>query len=124
VAGCSRTPPGFAIRSGVYNGSSGAVRRACKPEPATMPEVVFAPALQRHVPCAPQRVTATDLRGALDAAFAREPRLRDYVMDERGAVRRHVAVFVDGRLIADRRDLSIAVGEASEIYVAQALSGG
>lgn len=45
-------------------------------------------------------------------------------MDDQGALRRHMAVFVDGRQIKDRRGLSDAVGETSEVYVMQALSGG
>lgn len=89
-----------------------------------MPIVVFAPALQRHVACPPQRVAASDLRGALDAAFAAAPRLRDYVLDEQGGVRRHVAVFIDGHMLADRHALGVGVADGSEIYVAQALSGG
>lgn len=89
-----------------------------------MPTVVFAPALQRHVPCPPQAVAARELRAALEDAFAQAPRLRDYVFDDQGALRRHVAVFVDGRLLADRRNLSMALGARSEVYVAQALSGG
>jgi hypothetical protein len=50
--------------------------------------------------------------------------LRGYVVDEHDALRPHMAVFVDGRQISDRRGLSDAVDMTSEIYVAQALSGG
>jgi len=50
--------------------------------------------------------------------------VREYVLDEQGHVRKHVAIYVDGRRIADRERLSDAVGSGSEIYVLQALSGG
>ncbi|TWU00285.1 hypothetical protein Pla108_12340 [Botrimarina colliarenosi] len=51
-------------------------------------------------------------------------KLKSYVLDEQGRLRRHVAVFVDGRLITDRLGLSDAVTPTSEVFVMQALSGG
>jgi hypothetical protein len=46
------------------------------------------------------------------------------VLDDQGALRRHVAVFVDGRPVKDREGLTDAVGPDEEIHVFQALSGG
>jgi sulfur-carrier protein len=46
------------------------------------------------------------------------------VLDEQGAVRPHMVVFVDGRQVRDRQQLSDPVPRDGEIYVAQALSGG
>jgi sulfur-carrier protein len=89
-----------------------------------MPFVQFAPALTRHVPCAPQRVSAPTLRTALDAAFRAAPALRSYVLDEQGAVRKHVAVFVNGRQIPDRARLDEALGDGDKVMVIQALTGG
>lgn len=88
-----------------------------------MPTVVFAPAIQRHVPIAPRQVSEQTVRSALAAVFAERAALRDYILDEQGALRRHVAVFVDNRKI-DPRQLDDAIGEAAEIFVVQALSGG
>jgi molybdopterin synthase sulfur carrier subunit len=89
-----------------------------------MPTVEFAPALTRHVACLPQRVESATLRAALDAAFRAAPALRGYVLDEQGAVRKHVAVFVNARMIASRSDLDVAVEPGDRIMVIQALSGG
>jgi sulfur-carrier protein len=89
-----------------------------------MPIVEFAPALTRHVPCPPQQVAGRTLRSALDGAFAAAPPLREYVLDEQGAVRKHVAVFVNARQIADRAQLDIPLGEADRVMVIQALTGG
>ena len=61
---------------------------------------------------------------ALQAAFDAQPLLRGYVLDDQGAVRRHVVVFVDGVAVVDRERLSDAVQPGSEIFVMQALSGG
>jgi molybdopterin synthase sulfur carrier subunit len=66
----------------------------------------------------------TTLGEALDDLFARHPALRGYVLDERGSVRHHVAVFIDGDAIRDKRDLSLALRGDAEVYVMQALSGG
>ena len=89
-----------------------------------MATVEFAPALTRHVPCPPQSVEAGTLRAALDAAFLAAPALRNYVLDEQGFVRKHVAVFVNARMIASRTQLDIAVGAEDRIMVIQALTGG
>jgi sulfur carrier protein ThiS len=89
-----------------------------------MPVVEFAPALQRHARCAPVSTQAASLRSALDAAFDRQPALRSYVLDEQGAVRKHVAVFINGQLLHDRQRLERPLAGADRVYVAQALSGG
>lgn len=86
--------------------------------------VVFTANLQRHVPCPPTEVDGDTVHEALTSVFDTIPRLRGYVLDERGALRKHMAVFVDGDLIRDRVTLSDPVGPDTELYVMQALSGG
>ena len=92
-----------------------------------MVRLEFAPAIQRlgeRVPRAPLDVDAATLGMALEAAFAAVPPLRGYLLDDQGAVRKHVAVFVNGTLLHDRSNLSRPVGAGDRIFVAQALSGG
>jgi sulfur-carrier protein len=89
-----------------------------------MADVAFTPNLQRHVECPRRDAPGSTVREVLDGVFADNPRLRGYIVDERGALRRHMVVFVDGRQISDRERLSDRVGPRSEIYVMQALSGG
>ena len=89
-----------------------------------MPRVVFAQALQRHVKSPPMVVAGTTVREVLDAAFAINTRARGYVLDDQSHVRKHMTIFVDGRMIRDRSGLTDPVGPSSEIYVVQALSGG
>lgn len=89
-----------------------------------MADVAFTPNLQRHVECPRRDAPGSTVREVLDGVFADNPRLRGYIVDERGALRRHMIVFVDGRQISDRERLSDRVGPRSEIYVMQALSGG
>ena len=89
-----------------------------------MPTVEFAPALTRHVPCPRQEVPAGPLAAVLEAAFAAAPALRGYVLDEQGAVRKHVAVFVNGEMIPRREDLSRQLAPSDRVHVIQALTGG
>ncbi len=89
-----------------------------------MPTVSFTPNLARHVDCPCVAVYGTTVAEALDAAFATRPRLRGYVLDDRGALRKHMVVFVDGVAIRDRTGLSDTVPPQAEIFVMQALSGG
>jgi molybdopterin synthase sulfur carrier subunit len=89
-----------------------------------MPIVTFAPALTRHVPCAAQQVDAATLRAALDAAFRAAPALRGYVLDEQGAVRKHVAVFVNGEMVPRAAPVARELAPADQVMVIQALTGG
>lgn len=89
-----------------------------------MPEVRFTTTLRRHVAAPAASVAGATVRAALEEVFRAEPRLRGYVLDDQGRLRRHVQVFVDGELVADRERLSDPVAPSSEIYVMQALSGG
>lgn len=89
-----------------------------------MPTVEFAPALTRHVPCPRQELPAGSLAAVLDAAFAAAPALRGYVLDEQGAVRKHVAVFVNGEMVASRGDLTRRLAPQDRVHVIQALTGG
>ena len=89
-----------------------------------MPTVSFAPALTRHVPCAPQEVDASSVRAALDAAFQAAPPLRHYVLDEQGGVRKHVALFVNGEMLLRQEALERPLAQRDQLMVIQALTGG
>jgi hypothetical protein len=56
--------------------------------------------------------------------FAGNPQARSYVLDDQSALRKHMTVFVDGKVIRDRVKLSDPVTATSTIHVFQALSGG
>jgi sulfur-carrier protein len=89
-----------------------------------MPTVTFTPNIQRHISCPATEVQGETVRQVLDAVFEGNPPARGYVLDDQGAVRAHMVVFVDGRQVRDRQHLSDPVPRDGEIYVAQALSGG
>ena len=89
-----------------------------------MPTVSFTSALQRFLPVADAQVDACTVAQALAAVFAAQPALRGYLLDDQGALRRHVAIYVGGECLRDRKRLSDPVGPHDEIHVFQALSGG
>lgn len=89
-----------------------------------MPTIYLTSHLRRVAPTGPTRVEAATLGAALDAYFATAPKVRSYIVDDQGRIRKHVAVFIDGDLLTDKRDLDRSVAPNSEIYVMQALSGG
>jgi molybdopterin synthase sulfur carrier subunit len=89
-----------------------------------MPEVSFTQNLQRHLSAPAREVQGETVREALDGVFDENPRLRSYVLDDQGRLRRHVMVFVDGQMIEDRLRLTDAIEPQSKLLVMQALSGG
>ncbi len=90
-----------------------------------MAHLEFTSQLAQHVECpAGQSVEASTLREALDTLFAQYPLLRGYVLDEQGAIRQHVAVFIDGEMLHTRDRLDIPLQNDTEVFVMQALSGG
>ncbi len=89
-----------------------------------MPKIAFTPALRRFLAAPAMEVEGATVGEALAAAFAVQPALRGYVLDDQGALRRHVALYVNGRPVSDRKGLGDSVGARDRIYVFQALSGG
>jgi sulfur-carrier protein len=89
-----------------------------------MVRVAFTQNIQRHVACPPCEVEGASVRDVLEAAFASNEKARGYVLDERGALRKHMNVFVNGERLRDREGLSDPVPDGGEVYVFQALSGG
>jgi len=89
-----------------------------------MAHVTFTQNIQRHVACPPAEARGSTVREVLEGVFAANPRAREYVLDDQGAVRRHMVVFVDGRQIRDRVRLTDLVPPDGEVCVMQALSGG
>lgn len=89
-----------------------------------MPTVRFTQNIQRHVACPDRDVGGTTVREALEAYFRGNGRARGYVLDDQGSLRRHMAIFVNGRQIQDPVQLSDAVPADAAIDVIQSLSGG
>lgn len=89
-----------------------------------MPEIRFTQNIQRHVACPPARVKGITVREALESYFAGNPAARGYVLDDQQALRKHMAIFINGEPVLDREKLSDPVPKEGTIDVIQALSGG
>lgn len=90
-----------------------------------MPTVKFTYALKRFFPLLQDTpVKSNSLPSLLQAIDRHYPGIQNYIVDERGSLRKHVNIFIDGELIRDRETLGDTFGENSEIFIMQALSGG
>jgi sulfur carrier protein ThiS len=89
-----------------------------------MPTISFTSALERFLAAPSVTVEGATVGDALAQVFASRPTLKGYVLDDQGALRRHVAIYVNGQPVNDRVHLTDPVGPRDEIYVFQALSGG
>ena len=78
---------------------------------------------RRHlsVPLAPDPGTVGLV---LDALGEAHPGVRARVLDERGALRRHVNVFVNGESVRYLDGLATPVGRDDEVWILPAVSGG
>src|SRR5690606_30416383 len=86
----------------------GLIRRIlfCRSRQVPMAHVSFTSNIQRHVECPPSEAPGRTVREVLDVVFAANPRARGYVLDDQGALRKHMVIFIDGDTIRDRRALS------------------
>lgn len=89
-----------------------------------MAKVFFTSNLRRHVDCATMEAEGQTVREVLSRVFERQERLGAYVLDDQGALRKHMTILVDGQRIRDIEKLSDPVTPTSEVWVMQALSGG
>lgn len=92
-----------------------------------MPAVQMTSHLYRFFPQLENRtitVPAGSVAEVLQAINALAPGFTDYILDENGALRRHVNLAINDIWVVDRRTLSDRVAEDATVYIFQALSGG
>jgi molybdopterin converting factor small subunit len=90
-----------------------------------MPHVRFTSHLTKFFPgLGPTAVAGGTVADVVSQLDERYPGIAGYIVDDRGALRKHVNIFVGETLVRDRTSLQDAVGETDEVYVMQALSGG
>ena len=70
------------------------------------------------------RGSARSINDALTLLWSECPAVRDRVITERGDVREHINIFVDGESIRDLAGLSTSVHDGAEIVILPAVSGG
>ena len=90
-----------------------------------MVTVNFTPALKQFEPELKSiEVTGNNVKEVIGGVREIYPRLVDYVLEENGALRKHVNIFINNTFINDRQQLSDTVQENDKVYIIQALSGG
>jgi len=92
-----------------------------------MPTVEMTRHLYRFFPAFENRVIRVDagsVAEVLRAVNELAPGFTDYVLDEHGALRRHVNLSINDRILVDRKTLSDRVPDDGTVYIFQALSGG
>ena len=89
-----------------------------------MVEVHFTSWLRELVPDGPLTAEGATVGAALEGVFAERPLVRGYVLDDRGRLRKHVCVFVDGARLKNADALARSIGPQTRLHVMQALSGG
>jgi len=87
--------------------------------------VTFTRHLRVHFPdLADMTVPGDTLAAVVRNLDDRCPGLAAYLVDDRGALRRHVNIFVNEEILEDRKGLSDRVTGTDRVFVMQALSGG
>lgn len=89
-----------------------------------MARIEFTDNLQKHLPCPPATAAGETVRAVLESVFEENAPLRSYLLDDQGRLRKHVNIFINGDMIADRKTLTDPVTDKDQVFVFQALSGG
>jgi len=89
-----------------------------------MAKVTLTANLKKYFPHAQLEVQGTTVRGLLNAMDALRPGFTGYILEDDGSVRRHVNLFLDGRLLRDKHNLDVPVDDRTQLHIMQALSGG
>lgn len=80
----------------------------------------FFPQLKNQVITVPAGSVAETLLAINEIA----PGFTDYVLDERGALRRHVNISINESIVIDKIKLSDRIPEDGTLFIFQSLSGG
>ena len=92
-----------------------------------MPKVQMTQHLYRFFPHLKNQtitVPAGSVADALKAMNKIAPGFTDYVLDEHGALRRHVNLSINEKAVVDKINLSDQIPEDGTVYIFQSLSGG
>ncbi len=92
-----------------------------------MPTVQMTSHLYRFFPQLAEQTVWVAPGSAADVIYAVDelaPGFSDYILDERGALRRHVNLSINQTMVIDRQNLTDQVGDDDTLFIFQALTGG
>lgn len=80
--------------------------------------------LQRYYPTPVFEIEAASVAEILKKMDEVRPHFSHYILEDNGAIRKHVNIFVDGEVVRDKSTAQIVLQPGSEVHIMQALSGG
>ncbi|MCB9235121.1 MAG: MoaD/ThiS family protein [Bacteroidia bacterium] len=90
-----------------------------------MPTVKFTAALNRFFPELKEgEIPGHTVAEIIAELGRRHPGLPGYLVDDQGALRHHVNIFIGDNLIRYKKTLSDPVSAGDQVFIMQALSGG
>ncbi len=90
-----------------------------------MPRIKFTSALKRFFPDLRDiEVEGSKLSELIHNINLSFPGISNYIVEENGNLREHVNIYLDGKMIQDRDQLSDKVDDKNEVVIFQAISGG
>ena len=90
-----------------------------------MAQIRFTSALKRFYPdLKPLELEVRSISEVIASIEEMYPGLTDYLVDEQGALRKHVNIYIGENLIEDRTNLKDIVNPSDQVLIFQALSGG
>ena len=92
-----------------------------------MPRVEMTQHLYRFFPHLKDQIITVPAGSVAEAILAindMAPGFTDYVLDERGALRRHVNISINDSKVIDKVKLSDRIPDDGTVYIFQSLSGG
>ena len=90
-----------------------------------MANVQFTRHLRIHFPAlADVRLPGANVAEIVAGLEELHPGLAAYLIDDRGSLRMHVNIFINGEILRDRTSLMDTLSDEDEVFVMQALSGG
>ena len=88
-------------------------------------KIEFTSLLKRFYPeLESMELDVIDLPDMLSQLDEQHSGLRAYIVEDNGALRKHVNIFLNGEMIKDRKKLSDQLNNNDTIHIIQALSGG
>jgi len=90
-----------------------------------MATVKFTSNLKRFFPdLDTMNLNSDNVAKLLDEINEKHRGLKDYIVEENGALRKHVNIFIGEEMINHRETLKDSLKNNDEVYIMQALSGG
>jgi len=80
--------------------------------------------LQKYFPHHDLDIPGETLLAVLRRMDEIRPYFSTYILEDNSAIRRHVNIFLDGKILRDKTQVAVPVQADTRIHIMQALSGG